>query len=64
MVSLMQQTTLVAEAYTNKYTVVTREAESDSTHVIKIPSICDELQIGCMGPFEMLNSEKVRFILD
>ena len=54
---------LVAEAYVKKYTVVTREAKSDSTNVIKIPNICDELQITCIGPFEMLKSEKVRFVL-
>ena len=51
----------MAEAYVKKYTVVTRETKSDSTNVIKIPNICDELQITCIGPFEMLKSEKVRF---
>ena len=54
---------LVAETYVKRYTVVTREAKSDSTNVIKIPNICDELQITCIGPFEMLKSEKVRFVL-
>ncbi|MCE2507864.1 MAG: DUF4411 family protein [Nitrosopumilaceae archaeon] len=54
---------LVAEAYAKKYTVVTREAKSNSARLVKIPNVCDKLQITCIGPFEMLSAEKARFVL-
>lgn len=54
---------LVAEAYAKKYTVVTRETKSNSTRLVKIPNICDELQITCISPFDMLHAENARFVL-
>ena len=54
---------LVAEAYSRKYTVVTREVPSNSMRLVKIPNICDKLQIKCISPFEMLHTENVRFVL-
>ena len=54
---------LVAEAYSRKYTVVTREVRSNSTRLVKIPDICDKLQIKCISPFDMLHAENVRFVL-
>ena len=54
---------LVAEAYARKYTVVTRERRSNSIRLVKIPNICDKLQIKCINPFDMLDAENARFVL-
>ena len=53
---------LVAEAYSRKYTVVTREVRSNSTRRVKIPDVCDKLQIECIGPFDTLRTENARFV--
>ena len=55
---------VVAEAYAKKYMVVAREVRSDGKNKIKIPNVCDKLRISCMGPFEMIKTEKPRFILN
>jgi hypothetical protein len=54
---------LVAYALTYGYTVVTHEIASTSTKKIKIPDACIGLSIKCMTPFEMLRSERARFVL-
>ena len=54
---------LVAEAYARKYNVVTCEVRANSPRRVKIPNVCDELQITCIGPFDMLSAENARFIL-
>ncbi len=55
---------LVAQAHTNKDTIVTHEVPSASTRKIKIPDACIGLGIKCMTPFEMLRVERARFVLD
>ncbi len=54
---------LVAQALAHGNTVVTHEIASVSTKKIKIPNACIGLGIKCMTPFEMLRTEKARFVL-
>lgn len=55
---------LVAHAWTHKFTVVTHERSDNSQKKIKIPNVCDGLQIEYISPFEMLRSERAKFVLD
>lgn len=54
---------LVAYALANGHTVVTHEIASTSTKKIKIPDACIALGIKCVTPYEMLRTERVRFVL-
>ncbi|MCY3718321.1 MAG: DUF4411 family protein [Anaerolineaceae bacterium] len=54
---------LVAHAYTDKHTIVSHEGPSNSPNVIKIPDVCDALNLDCISPYEMLRSAKARFVL-
>lgn len=54
---------LVAHAYAGGHTVVTHEVPSTSTRKIKIPNACIGLEVKCVTPFEMLRSERARFVL-
>ena len=54
---------LVAHALAHRHTVVTHEVASPSTKRIKIPDVCISLGTKCMTPFEMLRSERARFVL-
>ncbi|HKR10526.1 MAG TPA: DUF4411 family protein [Pyrinomonadaceae bacterium] len=54
---------LVAHALAHSHTVVTHEIASTSTKKIKIPDACIGLGIKCVTPYEMLRTERVRFIL-
>ena len=54
---------LVAQALTRSFVVVTHEIPSLSTKKIKIPDACIGLSLKCITPFEMLRSEKARFVL-
>ena len=54
---------LVAHALAHTYTVVTHEIASTSTKKIKIPDACIGLGVKCMTPYEMLRTERARFIL-
>jgi hypothetical protein len=54
---------LVAHALAHGDTVVTHEKPSTSTKKIKIPEACIGLGIKCVTPFEMLRTERARFIL-
>lgn len=54
---------LVAQAQAGGHTVVTQEVPSASTRKIKIPDACIGLGIKCMTPFEMLRTERARFVL-
>jgi hypothetical protein len=54
---------LVAQALVNGDTVVTHEIASNSTKKIKIPDACIALGIKCVTPYEMLRSERARFVL-
>jgi len=54
---------LVAHALAHGHTLVTHEIASTSTKKIKIPDACIALGIKCMTPYEMLRTERARFIL-
>jgi hypothetical protein len=54
---------LVAHALAHGYTVVTHEIASNSTKKIKIPDGCIGLGVKCMTPYEMLRTERARFVL-
>ena len=54
---------LVAHALSHGHTVVTHEKASTSTKKIKIPEPCIGLGIKCVTPYEMLRTERARFVL-
>ena len=54
---------LVGQALAGRHTVVTHEVPSASRKKIKVPDVCIGLQVKCITPFEMLRSERARFIL-
>ena len=54
---------LVAQAYVQRQTVVTHEIASTSAKKIKIPDACIGLGVKCVTPYEMLRTERARFIL-
>jgi hypothetical protein len=55
---------LVAHALAHGYTVVTHEVPSPSVRKVKIPNVCIGLGIRCVTPFEMLRTERARFVLE
>ena len=55
---------LVSQALAGRHTVVTHEVPSASPKKIKIPNACIGLQIKCITPFDMLRSERARFVLE
>ena len=54
---------LVAQAHAHGYTVVTHEVFSPSPKKIKIPNACIGVGVKSVNPYEMLRSERARFIL-
>ncbi len=54
---------LVAHAHAHGHTVVTHEVVAHSTKKIKIPNACIDLGVKCVTPYEMLRSERARFVL-
>ncbi|MGI8707334.1 MAG: DUF4411 family protein [Actinomycetota bacterium] len=54
---------LIAQAHAHEHVVVTHELVRHSTKKIKIPSVCIGLGIKCMSPFEMLRTERAKFVL-
>ncbi|MCX2683761.1 DUF4411 family protein [Campylobacter sp. MIT 21-1685] len=57
---------LVALAYQESYTIVTHEAKSSNNakNTIKIPNVCERLEINCIDIAEFLRREQARFILE
>ena len=54
---------LIAHAYTDKHIIVSHEGPSNSPNIIKIPDVCDGLNLTCISPYEMLRNERARFVL-
>lgn len=54
---------LVAHALAHGHVVVTHEVAAASTKKIKIPNACIGIGVKCMSPFEMLRTERARFVL-
>ena len=55
---------IVAHAKIADCTVVTHETRNQKMTNVKIPNACDALGVKCIFPHEMLNAEKVRFVLE
>jgi hypothetical protein len=55
---------LIAYAKAHGHTVVTHEIASDGVKQVKIPSVCIGMKVKCVTPFQMLRSERVRFVLE
>jgi hypothetical protein len=54
---------LVAQAHAHGHMVVTHEVVAHSTKRIKIPNACLGMGVRCVTPFEMLRTERARFVL-
>ena len=54
---------LVAHALAHGFDVVTHEVAANSVKKIKIPNACIGLHVKSMSPYEMLRTEKARFVL-
>ena len=54
---------LVAQAQAGGHAVVTHEVPSASTRRVKIPDVCIGLGIKCVTPYQMLRTERARFVL-
>jgi hypothetical protein len=54
---------LVAQAHAGAHTVVTHEVPGATRKKIKIPDACIGLGIKCVSPYEMLRTERARFVL-
>lgn len=54
---------LVAHAHAHGFHVVTHEVPQASPKKIKIPNACIALGVKSMSPYEMLRTEKARFVL-
>lgn len=54
---------LVAQAHALGHVVVSHEIPSNSTRRIKIPDACIGVGVKVMSPYEMLRTEKARFVL-
>lgn len=52
-----------AHAHAHGHTVVTHEVVAHTAKKIKIPNVCIGLGIKCMTPFEMLRTERAKFVL-
>ena len=55
---------LIAEAVARDHDVVTHEIPANSVNRVKIPNVCIGLGVKCLTPFEMLNVEHARFVLE
>lgn len=54
---------LIAHALAHGYTVVTHEIAAATVKRIKIPNVCIPLGVKVVSPFEMLRSERAKFVL-
>lgn len=55
---------LIAHASAHGHTVVTHEVHVDGEkRKVRIPTVCRALNVPCIRTFEMLHTERVRFVL-
>ena len=54
---------LMAFALAHGHTVVTHEVPANSLRKIKIPNACVGLNVRFMTPYQMLRTERARFVL-
>ena len=57
---------LVALAHQESYTIVTHEVKSsgNTQNRIKIPDVCEKLEICCIDVAEFLRCERAKFVLE
>jgi uncharacterized protein DUF4411 len=55
---------VVSQALAGGHTVITHEKPENSVHRVKIPSVCVALQVKYMTCWQMLRTERARFILE
>jgi len=55
---------LIGYALFHQFKVVTHEVHRSRRGKIKIPPVCENLNVDCILPFEMLRHENVCFVLD
>ncbi|MCY4158215.1 MAG: DUF4411 family protein [Bacteroidetes bacterium] len=55
---------LIGYAMAKNFKVVTLETHRQTGAKIKIPKVCEEFNVECITPFEMLRLGNARFILD
>jgi hypothetical protein len=55
---------LISYAKAHGHIVVTHEIASDGLRRVKIPSVCIGTKVKCITPFEMLRSERIKFVLE
>ncbi len=53
---------LIAYALSSGFKVVTHEVQKSRKGKMKIPSVCESLNVDCITPFEMLRRERARFV--
>lgn len=54
---------LVSHALAHGHTVVTHEKAAATSRQVKIPNACIGVGLKCVTPFEMLRTERARFVL-
>jgi hypothetical protein len=54
---------VVSQALAGGHTVITHEKPENSVHRVKIPSVCVALKMRYMTPWQMLRTERARFVL-
>ena len=54
---------LVTHALAQGHTLITHEVAAPTVNQVKIPNACIGLGIKCLTPYEMLRSERARFVL-
>lgn len=56
---------VIAYAMAHNHTVVTHEVHiQGAVRKVRIPTICQSLNVPCIRTFDMLRNENVRFVLD
>jgi hypothetical protein len=54
---------LIAHAKAHQFTLVTHEVPANAEKKVKIPNVCIGVGVKCMSPYEMLRTERARFVL-
>jgi hypothetical protein len=54
---------IVSQALAGSHTVITHEKPENSVNRVKIPSVCVALKVKYMTPWQMLRTERARFVL-
>jgi hypothetical protein len=55
---------VVSQSLAGGHTIITHEKPENSVHRIKIPSVCVALNVKYMTPWQMLRTERARFVLE